>query len=233
MTPYYDEGGITIYHGDCREVLPTLASQSVDLIATDPPYGVGYDSNRGTMGGIAGDDGSVDVVDVIRQALRTLKLGRHFYVFGPFDLSDVTSQKTTELIWDKGTMSSGNLSSPWGVSHERITFGSWHPAPSKTGAGGLTARLRRGTVISVPRNNNGRGARDHPTEKPPMLMRILIESSSLHGEIVLDPFMGSGATLVGAQQEGRKAIGIEVEERYCELASTRLAEGVLDFGPAA
>jgi DNA modification methylase len=233
VTPYYQDDAVTIYHGDCREVLPTLARQSVELLLTDPPYEVNYTSSRGSMGGIAGDDGSLDVPAIVLQALRVLKLNRHFYVFGPFDLTGITRRKTVELIWDKGSMTAGDLSTAWGTSHERITFGTWHPAPSQAASGGLAARLRRGSVISVPRNNNGNGARDHPTEKPPMLMRILIEASSLHGETVLDPFMGSGATLVAAQLEGRKAIGIEIEERFCELAARRVGQGVLDLGGAA
>jgi DNA modification methylase len=73
----------------------------------------------------------------------------------------------------------------------------------------------------------------HPTEKPVMLLRQLIEASSLHGDVVLDPFLGSGSTVVAARTEGRRAVGIEIEERYCEIAAKRLAQEVLDFGGAA
>ena len=86
--------------------------------------------------------------------------------------------------------------------------------------------MRRGTVLRYP-NTRGRGATRHPTEKPVALLRELIESSSRFGETVLDPFIGSGSTLVAAALEGRKAIGIEIEERYCEIAANRLAHGAL------
>jgi site-specific DNA-methyltransferase (adenine-specific) len=79
----------------------------------------------------------------------------------------------------------------------------------------------------VPSTNTGNGAKRHPTEKPVMLLRQLIEASSLFGETVLDPFMGAGSTLVAAKAEGRKAIGVEVDERYCEIAASRMGQDFL------
>ena len=230
LEPYYDEIGITIYHGDCREVLPSLSK--VDLLLTDPPYGMNWCSGRGDMGGISGDDGTFDVEACIRLALAQLRFHRHAYVFGPLDLSALTTAATAELIWDKGKHGSGNLSMPWGPSHERIAFAVWSPYKSAAKDGGLAARLRRGSIINVPMQNNGRGALTHPTEKPVMLMRQLIEASSLFGETVLDPFAGSGSTLVAAALEGRKAIGIELDEAHCETAAKRLAQGSFDFASA-
>jgi site-specific DNA-methyltransferase (adenine-specific) len=228
LVPYFNGSGITIYHGDCRDVLLSLSE--VDLLLTDPPYGVSWSSGQGSMGGIVGDDGTLDVDAVLRLALRRLRHHRHFYVFGPYDITALTVGATTELVWDKGKHSGGDLAIPWGNSHERIAFGVWTPFDSQSGTGGFAARLRRGSVLSVPRQNNGRGALTHPTEKPVMLLRQLIEASSLHGDIVLDPFLGSGTTAVAALAEGRRCIGIEVEERFCEVAAKRLAQGVLDFG---
>ncbi len=233
MQPYYQDDSCTIFHGDCRDVLESLPSSSVDLIVTDPPYGVQWDSGYSSMGPIVGDDGTLDVPAIIRKACRVLRSLRHLYVFGPFDLSEVTGMPTTELIWDKGKFSAGDLSNPWGSAHEPIQFGTWHSAESMKQRGGLTARLRRGSVLHVPKQNNGRGALTHPTEKPVLLLRQLIECSSLMGEVVFDPFMGSGTTLQAARYLGRKAIGIEIEERYCEIAAKRLVQGVLDFGVPA
>lgn len=222
---------MTIYHGDCRDVLPTLAK--VDLLVTDPPYGIDYQSNKGNSHHgnpkLIGDDGTFDVGECIRLALERLHTGRHFYVFGPLDCSMFTAH-TADLVWDKDRVGMGNLRDPWAPSHERITFGVWGDRKSHQNYGGLTARLRRSSVIRVTNDNIGDGATHHPTAKPVLLMRHLIESSSNFGETVLDPFMGAGSTLIAARIEGRKAIGVEIEERYCETAAKRLAQGVLTFG---
>ena len=235
MTPYYDETGVTIYHGDCREVMTQMLAESTDLIVTDPPYGIGYVSNGRTgnsLGPIVGDNALLDVPAAIGQALRILKDNRHLYVFGRFDLTALPIGPCVELIWDKQLLSMGNLSLPWGSSHEPITFTTRVaiPAQRRRNTGALTARLRKGSVIRAMRRNAV--AMDdahvrHPTEKPVSVLRQLIESSSLLGETVFDPFMGCGSTLVAAVAEGRDAIGIEIEERYCEAAANRLRQGVL------
>lgn len=226
--PYFDDGLTTLYHGDSREILPTLAAHSTDLILTDPPYGIGYDSGRSQHGMIEGDDGSLDVLDALRLALRCLKLNHHFYVFGPADVASLTTGATCDLVWDEGKHGGGSLDIPWGASWEPITFGVWNPYPSQKGVGRQLVRRRRGTVLRYPTPNNGRGAIDHPTRKPVPLLRELIEASSLMGETVLDPFAGSGATLEAARAEGRSSVGIEIDERYCEAMAQRFSQGTLD-----
>lgn len=235
MNPYYDDGAVTIYHGDCREIVLGLGGTTVDLIITDPPYGIAYQSGNGSMPSIANDDGTFDVETVIRDACKLLRIHRHLYVFGPCDLTAVTIGATAELVWDKGKPGMGNMALPWGPSHERIAFGVWAPPTyrSQKGDGGMAAKMRQGSVLRVPKTNNGRGALLHPTAKPVQLLRLLIEASSTFDELVLDPFMGAGSTLVAAKVEGRRAIGIELEERYCEVAAKRLGQEVLDFGGAA
>jgi DNA modification methylase len=232
VEPYYRDDAVTLYHGDCQEVLPTLARGSVDLLLTDPPYGIGYTGGRSQHGPIAGDDGSLDVAAALRLALRALRLNRHFYVFGPLDIAPLTTGTTVGLIWDRCKHGSGDLAIPWGVAHEPVLFGVWTPYPSQRGGGAVAARLRRGSVLRCPTVNNGRGALLHPTEKPIPLLRDLIEASSLIGETVLDPFAGAGSTLLAARMEGRRAVGVEVEEKYCEVIATRLAQGAFDFGVA-
>ena len=219
MKPYYEQDGITIYHGDCREV--ELPTGSVDLVIADPPYGMSYLS-RGTHPMIQGDDDNSWVPEAMRHALRALKTNRHFYVFGP-DMPGLTTAATMELIWDKGRLSAGGGNHPWSPGHERLTFGVYSRFKSHRNVGNGNVRLRRSTVLHVPKVNNGRGSFVHPNQKPVMLMRVLIEASSQFDEVVFDPFMGSGTTLVAAKAEGRSAIGIEVEERYCEIAAKRLA----------
>lgn len=237
MTPYYEDDFATIYHGDAWDVLLSMDPGSVDLVIADPPYGVehqsGWTNRHHGNRRISGDDGSLDVLPLLEAALLRLKHQRHFYIFGPGDFSGLTTQKTTELIWDKGRPGMGDLAQPWGPAHERITFGAISRFKSEGSRGGLAARVRRGSVLSVSPDNCGQGAKHHPTAKPVLLLRMLIESSSLIGETVLDPFVGCGSTLVAARMEGRRAIGVEIEEAYCEIAAKRLAQGVLDFGGVA
>ena len=225
MTPYFESEGIVVYHGDSREVLPTLAANCADVMVTDPPYGVDFQSARrkDKLAKITGDDGSLDVPAVLAQALRLLRRGRHVYIFGRFDLSELPLCSPAELIWDKEIVGTGNLELPWATSHENITFAVYEisKANREKGYGNLAARMRRGSVIRCQRMQSGQ-VKNHPTEKPVPLLRQLIESSSVWGETVLDPFMGSGSTLVAARLEGRRAIGIEVDERYCETAVRRL-----------
>lgn len=225
--PYYsDPDGIILYHGDCRKIVPELLVNSIDLLVTDPPYGIAFQSNKRNekFGPIVGDDGSLDVEDLIRDVLQgPLRRGRHIYVFGRLDVSQIPICGVIELIWDKQLLGMGNLELPWAKSHESIIFGvsELSKANREKGYGGVAARLRRGTVLRVQREQ-GAEIKFHPTAKPVLLLRQLIESSSIMGETVLDPFAGSGSTLIAARLEGRKAIGIEIEEKNCEVAAKRL-----------
>ena len=223
MTPYYADDLVTIYQGDCREVLPSLGI--ADLLLTDPPYGVAWRSHRGAHEQMAGDDGSLPPSEWLDLALRHTRRGRHAYIFGlrPEDVPPgVSLCQTVELVWDKGVMGLGDITSPWGPAHEVILFGVQEisKANREKGYGVTAARLRKGSVLRFQRPHSGQTLR-HPTEKPVDLLRVLIESSSTFAETVLDPFAGSGSTLEAALLEGRKAIGIEIEERYCEVAAKR------------
>jgi DNA modification methylase len=232
MTPYYEEDGITIYHGDCREILPTLAKDSVDLILTDPPYGVDFQSSfrQESFEKIVGDQSQEAALQGLQAALPVLTYDRHLYIFGRFDLSRLPLTTPVELIWDKGYLGMGNLELPWAYQHEYIQFCvslKRQRNREKDGRKSLAARLRRGSILSFPRPDGNTFT--HPTEKPIGLLRELIESSSRIGECVLDCFSGSGSTLAAAKAEGRKAIGIEIEEKYCEIAARRLSQRVLEF----
>lgn len=229
VTPYYKNQWCVVLKGDCREILPGLPDQQFDLMLTDPPYGVDFVSNRRTAtpswGVIAGDDGSLDVMDCLKVALEKLTHSAHLYIFGTFDLSKLKITTPVELIWDKEIMSGGNLDCPWGKEHEPIWFACNGARLGKAAVDGrgLTAKKRQGSVLRVQRPTAG-GCVNHPTEKPVELLQKLIESSTLHGESILDPFTGSGSTLVAAHREGRYAIGIEIEERHCETAAKRLEQ---------
>ncbi len=225
MTAYYEENGVTIYHGDCRDVLRVLGADSVDIVVTDPPYGVRWQSGlrRIQFDEIVGDDSREAGEVALPLCVPLLKRGRHMYAFGRFNLDGCGVAGPVELIWDKGIFGAGDLSLPWAPQHEAISL--WinnkDGKLNKKPGGGLSARLRRGSVIRSKRLNSQQIA-SHPTEKPVDVLRQLIESSSCLYETVLDPFVGSGSTLIAAVLEGRNAIGIEIEERYCEIAAKRL-----------
>lgn len=237
--PYYQDEYATLYVGDCRDVLPELTP--ADLLVTDPPYGVEFRSNRRAdkFDFIAEDDDPTGMASLVGEAIRSnLKRYRHAYVFGPLDFAPLVAagivQEPMALIWDKGVLGMGNLALPWASQHEDIQF--MVAVKSKAnvgkGEGRLAARLRRGSILSHQRPHAA-GVTRHPTEKPVPLLRELIESSSCFGEVVLDPFAGSGSTLVAATLEGRKSLGIELEEKYCEIAATRLAAIAVSIKAAA
>lgn len=226
MKPYYQRGGVTLYHADCRDVLPGLPR--IELLLTDPPYGVrasttGMRANPLPQSSIANDspEDAHIVEDGIVLAWSKLAPSRHAYVFGPFDLSKLKGcSETVDLVWNKVAVGPGDTSLGWSTSHERIVFGARMEGTKADKRGGQLARVRRGSVLTYPRPIGARV--QHPTEKPVPLLRELIEMSSKHGETVLDPFAGSGSTLVAALIEGRQAIGIELDEPWCEVAAKRL-----------
>jgi DNA modification methylase len=223
VKPYYEDGAVTLYHGDCREV--SLPRDSADVLIADPPYGVDWRSNHRAerFAHIAGDDSQDVGLAGLRTTLPAVRRWRHVYVFGRFPLEGLGLTNPVELIWEKGQPNGGDLTLPWAPQHEYLQFAVIARSERcvATGYGRLAARLRKGSVLHHPRLN-GAAVTRHPTEKPVALLRELIESSSCAGETVLDPFAGVGSTGVAAVMEGRKAVLIELEERYCEVAVERL-----------
>ena len=224
MKPYYQDGTITIYHGDCREVLPYI---SADVLVTDPPYGIGHSSGwtSDLYGRVASEygDGSIanDATTEARDWVLQQWGARPALVFGSWKAPRPANVRAL-LIWDKGEASGmGDLSIPWKPSHEEIyVMGHGFHGPRTTGVlqAYVPARISFGRL--------------HPNEKPVSLLRGLL-LKCLPG-VVLDPFMGSGTTLRAAKDLGMRAIGIEIEERYCDIAARRLSQEVLDlFGSEA
>ena len=230
MKPIFDEGGVTLYCGDSREIITDLPTY--DLLLTDPPYCNGYRTNSrdvlATFDNIIGDDDEAMIKEVLYKSWRGLKINRHGYVFGPITPNQVIPNEVggvTEIIWNKSAMSAGDLTAPWGVSHESIWFGvKRYTGERSARTGQLAARLRRGTVLNASRA--GETSRTHPTQKPTDLLAQLIEMSSSRDEIVFDPFMGTGATCVAAAIEGRRAIGVEIERKYCDEAIKRVRKAL-------
>lgn len=227
MKPYYDEGGIQIFLGDCREVLPTL--DTVDLLLTDCPYGIAYATSwrlrRDKLSVPITNDTNLDVVaEAWPLAMDRLANDRHWYAFAsPRQIANaavVFEGYKHILAWDKGDRGTvGDLECGFGEAWEAVFYGMKGRRP-------LNGKRPR-TVIRY----DWSGAMDpvHPTVKPVPLIQRMIAWSTMPDEVVLDPFMGSGTTLRAAKDMGRRAIGIEVEEKYCEAAASRLSQGVL-FG---
>lgn len=243
----YQSARATVIWGDCRDpAVITQVPNGYGLLCTDPPYGVNWRSSHGkNFAAIEGDDGTTDWPGVLREWIGPtgtesgLADKRHVYVFGypPNALAEpLRLGGTAELIWDKAQTGLGDLSVSWGNAHEKITFGAHIKRPSgrARGDGRLVARLRRGSVIRVPRPNAGAATR-HPTEKPVALMAQLIESSTVGGDLVVDPCAGSGSTGVAAILEGRRCFLVEYDRGYAELAVERIraAERIADQIAAA
>lgn len=202
MQPYYDKDGITIYHGDCREVMPTL--QGIDILITDPPYGI-QASKKGAHSSIRDSqkwpNSDWDDKRVPEGVAAAISLARVSFVWGGNFYSDVLPPSASWLIWIKPEAETG-----FSLADCEMCWSN----------GGFAARVKR-----CPRRDGNL----HPTQKPLAMMQWPL---GLAGDgTVLDPFMGSGTTLRAAKDLGRRAIGIEIEERYCEIAANRLAQGVL------
>lgn len=215
-----------LWLGDSRDVLDRMPKESVDLVVTDPPYGIEWQSNQRTVkfDQLIGDGAAEReaVREIIEHCVRLVGQNRHLYVFGPDDILE--GQKVSEvvpLIWDKGTHGGGDITTSWAPAHEPISFcTSKYRHGGQAGKGGMATRLRRGSVLRYTRPT-GRNVR-HPSEKPVPLIRELIESSSRPGETVLDPYAGSGATGVAAILAGRKVVLVEKYPRWAELALERI-----------
>lgn len=211
--PYYSDDTATLYHGDCRQITEWLTA---DVLVTDPPYGMAYVSNSSRYGSTPPIAGDADTT--LRDDALAMWGTRPALMFGTWRVPRPPGARQL-LVWDKGdSPGMGDLALPWGPSHEEVyVLG-----------GGFTGR-RTGSVIrfnTLPPSAAHRPS--HPTPKPVALMESLIQKCP--PGVIADPFAGSGSTLLAARRQDRRAIGVEVEERYCELIATRLSQGDLFAG---
>lgn len=216
MKPYYEDESITLYHGDCREIDAWL---SADALLTDPPYGIAW-TVPAYNGGRAHDGIKNDADAAARDSVLSLWGDRPAVVFGsPVAPLPIGTKQT--LVWakppDAGIFGAvGGWRRDWEPVY---LLGSWPRVPAQ----------RSGVIRtngSLTQYANG----DHPHAKPVALLQVLIQS--MPDGVIADPFSGSGTTLVAARAQGRRAIGVEIEERYCEVAAKRLDQLDL-FGGAA
>jgi site-specific DNA-methyltransferase (adenine-specific) len=217
-----------VYVGDCRKVMRRIASESVDLVLTDPPYGVNYRPVR-TIGKpghpwrrIIGDARFDEHLyrAWLAEAYRVLRPDRHIYVFcadrhlgtlrGLVAEAGFKTKRT--MIWEKPNWTLGDCRGDYGHQTEFIVF-------AHKGRRELLPP-RQGNVLHFPRVPAGR--MQHPTEKPTDLLRLLIRKSAPGGGVVLDPFAGGGSTGKAAELERRSSIQIEADPRYAKTAKQRL-----------
>lgn len=220
MKPYYEESGITIYHADCREVLPTL---SADVMVTDPPYGVNLGSHGAaneTRGWLAKkgyesyDDTPENFDEIVLPSIKlALSIVTRALVFtSDTGLQKLPSYQAVSAIF----LPSGMGRTCWGFQNLAF-FALYGKAP----------HLEKGAKPTAFASTETADKNGHPCPKPLRWITWAVNLTSDVGETILDPFMGSGTTLRAAKDLGRKAIGIEIEEKYCEIAAKRLAQGVL------
>lgn len=223
MTPYYADDSVTLYHGDCREVTAWLEA---DVLVTDPPYGVARvgktmhwtRATEPTRAAVTNDEDTA-----ARDEALAMWGDRPALVFGSWRKPRPPGTRQ-RLIWHKMQSKPGMTTAPWYAADEEVyVIGEgftgrpeqtvYQTAEARSGSDGLSAQV------------------GHPTPKPVSLMGRLI--AKCPPGVIADPFVGSGSTLLAARINGRRAIGVEVEERYCEIAANRLSQGTLDFGGAA
>lgn len=224
VKPYYDDGTCVIYHGDCEDVLPGVLPLG-SVIVSDPPYGIHLATNYAERGRDA-LAACKDHAPVFGDAEPfdpgwLLDLGVPLVLFGANHYAARLPSSASWFVWDKldGLTSDREI----GFNDQADVELIW------TNLSGPARLLRQRWMGAMKSGEDAATPRRHPTEKPVELMRRLIGVCPPLADIV-DPFMGSGTTLRAAKDLGRRAIGIEIEERYCEIAAKRLAQEVLDFG---
>ena len=207
--PYYQDDAVTLYNTDCRELLPLLGK--FDLLLTDPPYGINWrGSNASTVKWepIQNDENTNIVAELFKWVLNF----EDCVIFGANCFPHLLPHRGRWLCWDKRLTVDADkmLGSPFELAWE-----------SRVSGFDVMERVLHGGVV----NADG-GKRMHPTQKPVTLMRRVIARYK-KSQTIFDPFAGSGTTLVAAKLEGRKAVGIEISERYCEIAAKRLSQQLL------
>lgn len=219
MTPYYDESGITIYHGDALEVLPRLAT-GFDVGFADPPYNYGMDYGPAHNDKLPAPDYEAwcgSWFDLLRDRAEK----RIFVTPGHGNLAQWLARKPAGIAaWYKPGNPSGAGIFQWCEWEPILVWGKGRIGGSDVYQATINTTFNRRPATA-----------GHPCPKPVrLLMRLLVAAK---GTSVIDPFIGSGTTLVAAKQLNMRAIGIEQNEQFCEMAAKRLAQEVLDLGGAA
>lgn len=231
MSIYYQDENVTLFHGDALDILPDMTSGTVAHVVTDPPYilSAGSSSTRGSKTGGWADmmNASYWFTAWYRECGRLLRNDGSLWTFGNWRTLPAMQRAaidsglpaTSLLVWDKAWIG------PAGPQALR----SQHEVCMLLSKPGFKVIDRsQGDVLRVQASSSK--PTGHPAEKPlPLLRRICELTTASAGDLILDPFTGSGTALLAARQLGLRAVGIEAEERWCEIAAKRLSQGVLDL----
>jgi site-specific DNA-methyltransferase (adenine-specific) len=213
-----------VINGDCQEVMAEMGDGCVAIIITDPPYGINADKMQSNRAGKSGkssfahstDYGKSDwdsfAIDAHCISLMS-RISDHQIIFGANYICDILIPNTQWLFWDKETGSNT-------YADGELIWTSFHGSLRKF------SYMWKGMFQGDMKNKE---LRVHPTQKPLPLMSWIIDKYTKPNDIILDPFCGSGSTLVAAKNLGRRYIGIELELKYCEIAETRLAQHTLNL----
>ncbi len=208
--PYYEDSAVRIYHGDCREILPTIPK--VDLVLTDPPYPREYDH----------------VWDYLAGAEVAMRDDTALFTFcGHYQLPRVIDalRKTLSFLW---IVSLPNNNQP--IMHGFGVKCCWKPCVVFQKGKAHWNRIWLDNFMLRTQSRQWKESQAlHKWGQSSELLFEPIDAFTIHGETILDPFMGGGTTLRAAKDLGRKAIGIEIEEHYCEIAARRMAQEVFQF----
>ncbi len=216
--PYYADEWVRLYQGDCREIVPRLTEQ-VDLVLADPPYGISWDTDGRSRGGrwfppMVGDDEPFDPAWMLSGFGRLVLFGGNHY-------ADRLPASPSWIVWDKRVGMTSNDQADCEMAWTNLGGPARMYRQVWNGGGGRrkdNPGAKRGEAVSF-----------HPTQKPLGLMRWIIERHTRPSDVILDPYAGSGTTLRAAKDLGRRAIGVEIEPQYCEVAARRCAQEVLDL----
>jgi site-specific DNA-methyltransferase (adenine-specific) len=213
MSLYYEDEYVQLHHGDCRAI---RGWTNADVLVTDPPYGIGWKKGANRAAGSKAHEGIANDHDTaVRDEVLELWGDRPAAIFGSWRASVPPGVRQT-LVWRK-PVDAGVVGSVTGFRNDtELIFltGQW---PKRN--------AERSSVLTTDSNKNAY-LNGHPHAKPVKLMATLIESTS---GVIADPFAGSGSTLVAAREQGRRAIGVELDEAYCELIALRLSQQAFDF----
>ena len=213
-----------LYQGDCLEIMGGIKDKSVDLIVTDPPYLMDYQSNRrkkeDRFDKIKNDkENYILIQDYLEECHRIMKDNTAIYCFCSWHNIDFFKNEFEKhfklkniLVWNKNNHGTGDLKGSYAPKHEFILFG--HKGRT------LLREKRIADVIDCPKISSNKLT--HPTEKPQDLLEIFIKQSSDVGSIIFDGFMGTGSCGIAAKKLNRNFIGIELDEKYFNIAKNRL-----------
>jgi site-specific DNA-methyltransferase (adenine-specific) len=230
LTIYYQDDHVTLYHGDSRDIMETI--ESVDHIITDPPYSTAthkgartrtIGANSNTL--VSFDEWTAEDLDEAFKQFGKIVRG---WVVATMDwrhVAKLAEQEPPGLrfvrfgVWVKPNSTPQLTGDRPAQGWEAIAFLHNSDKRLSWNGGGKRGVWTANTIPAV----------DHPTAKPLPLVADWVRLFTDHGQTILDPFAGSGTTLAAAKQEGRRAIGVELEEKYCEIIANRLSQGAFDF----